>query len=50
MGKSERKALEDSIERGLRQMVWEFMDSTQLTLQRDKFLIVVQTVIKFRIP
>jgi hypothetical protein len=57
VGKSERKAsfrrikdlLEDIIEMDLRESGWEFMDSTHLTLHRDKFFIV-QTVIKFRIP
>jgi len=57
VGKSERKAsfgrikdlVEDSIERGLREMGWEFMDSTHLTLHRGKFFIVVEMVIKFRI-
>jgi len=41
--------LEDSIESGLRGMGWEFLDSIHLTLHRDKFLFVVQTVIKFRL-
>jgi hypothetical protein len=58
VGKSERKAsfgrikdlLEDSIVRGLRETGWEFVDSTHLNLHEDKFFIVVQTIIKFRIP
>jgi len=45
VGKSERKAsfgrmkdlLEDSFESDLREMGLEFMDSTHLTLNRDKF-------------
>ena len=43
--------LEDSIEKGLREMGLQFMDSTHLTLNRDKFFFIfVQTDFKFRIP
>jgi hypothetical protein len=49
VGKSERKAsfgrikslLEDSIERGLRENEWEFMNWTHLNLHKDKFFLLL---------